>query len=236
MPRQVLAVVRLGVRDATSDPSTNRFVFTTTGDGAMVGGSPLTTQIQHFYNTLPTGATRSVQQYLSSEIDSGTNVASVSFYDISAHLDGSPHGSPFDVDHFTVTGAGSVPNLPTGCSAVISYRADYGSDVEFAPGARPRARDRARCYVGPINNVCLTNDSTTNRPALNSTCRTDLLLALKALAQPITGPDSSVWNLGVWSRKNASVKVASLAFIDDRVDYQRRRSDQGPIRQTQAIP
>jgi hypothetical protein len=50
---------------------------------------------------------------------------------------------------------------------------------------------------------------------------------MKALAQQFS-IGSETWELVVWSRKNASVKLPFETFMDDRFDYQRRRSDPNP--------
>jgi hypothetical protein len=99
---------------------------------------------------------------------------------------------------------------------------------------RPRARDRGRIYFGPIAGAVVSTDASL-RTVIVSGAATDILRWLKSINQLTTG-GGTTWTLGVWSRKNAVIKQLQQASIDDRVDYQRRRSDQSGVKYIQALP
>lgn len=186
----------------------------------------LVTNCPNLFNVQGAGASEALYLYLSPVLDRTANHGTISVYDITAHLDGSPHGSPVDGGTFTLLGGEGTP-MPEGLAACVSYRADYGTDVEYGPHTRPRARDRNRHYFGPLTQACFNFPTSTARVSFASRFMTDCLANTKQV-EVITGtglpPDQ--WNLQVWSRKNASVKPVAEYWMDDRPDYQRRRSDQ----------
>jgi hypothetical protein len=169
---------------------------------------------------------------MSPVMDRGTNHCTVDVYDISSSLNGDPHGSPVDSGNWTLGVAGATTGMAEGLAACVSYRADYGPDVEYAPNARPRARDRNRHYFGPLTTQTLVMGSVSQRATmphavctdfLNDTKQVEVILAT-GFGTPPFGPDQ--WNLQVWSRKNAATKPVAEYWMDDRIDYQRRRSDE----------
>ena len=224
----ILVVNTITNLDPLLDASTNAFAFDVTGtlDPSSLGS--LFTHCANFYNAVGTGGTHALAYYMGLSCDRGTNHCSQECYNITGHLDGTPHGSPIAASTFTLGAKGSGSSyIPEGVAAAISYRADYGTDVEFAPGARPRARDRARIYLGPLNTLTLNGASTTNRCIWISTFINDCLAALHDLSESVTiGTADAVFK--VWSRKDATLKLAVEGFMDDRPDYQRRRSDDSP--------
>jgi hypothetical protein len=219
------------------DPSGWGMVYqsnSTTGTGA--DWSTIANALATSMSTTPTGGSFSPQHYLSTCVDGGANKATITAYDITNHLDGSPHGPPIGFVSFTVTPASGT--FPEGICAVITLQAPYGTDVEFGgtpPGTtRPRARDRGRIYFGPFGSTGAGNESVTNRCIISAACRTDLTKWIHTINQITVG--ANTWSLGVWSRKNAGVKALSECWVDDRPDYQRRRSDQATTRTIQALP
>jgi hypothetical protein len=180
-----------------------------------------------FLNSVAAGAAHSLGYYISPVISRGGNAILMEMYDITAHLDGSPAGSPIAMKTQTLGDSGSGQALPEGVGIAIGYRADYGSDVEFGTGTRPRARDRNRTYIGPLDTVALDHDSVTEKSRVSTVCRGDCLYAMKALGQETLVGVVNI-NLQVWSRRNASTKDVKFIFADDRFDYQRRRSDPNP--------
>lgn len=215
-----------------TDAVTSQFVYAQ--DGGNTGD--LVAHIAGFYNTAGAGATQALCHYLSPIFDGGTNHGVIEVYDLTSHLDGSPMGSPVDGGNFTLTGPGSSTMVPEGVSACVSWRAAYGTDVEYGPHVRPRARDRNRRYLGPLNSSALSAVfSGSNRVTLFPQFMTDALANTKQV-EVITstgfgtgfGPDQ--WNLQVWSPTAGTVKPVYEYWIDDRPDYQRRRSDQPGIK------
>jgi hypothetical protein len=220
-----VALVRMTIPllDPLLDPVTVQLVYQ--NDGAVE--SDLVAHCPGLFNVVGAGATNSMAHYLAPSVDIGANHCSIEVYDITSHLDGSPHGSPVAAGNWTLTGTTENPSLVEGIAACVSYRANYGTDVEFGVGTRPRARDRNRHYFGPLtaNTVTLPTDGT--RVKFTSGFINDCLYNTKQV-EVITGtgiaPDQ--WNLQVWSRKGAFVKPVAEYWMDDRPDYQRRRSDQ----------
>lgn len=216
-------------KDPALDGFTNGFVFTTTGDFGSADFTTIANKVIAFYNSTATGAVSPVSAYMPFSNDNASGHAIINVYDITANLNGSPHGAPVAMISWTLTAPSGSPGsgfAPEGTAMVLSFRAAYGTDVEFAPGARPRARDRGRIYI-PANRLGLGIDGTTSRTLITTATQTDLLHAGKALAAPIslvTG--TAQWS--VWSRKGAVTKPLFELWMDDRPDYQRRRADPTP--------
>lgn len=214
--------------DLTLDGFSNSFVFESSvaADWGAVG--PLLTAVEAFYNTTASGATIQIANHMSETLDRGTGHAAINVYDITSHLDGSPAGAPVAATTWTLGAAATgQTSYPEGVAATLSFRADYGTDVEFGSHARPRARDRNRVYIGPLNSNAFGSDGVTQRCLLNASFENDCRRALVALSNTIdiSGLD---WNLRVWSRVNAAVKIPTECWMDNRPDYQRRRSDPNP--------
>jgi hypothetical protein len=169
-------------------------------------------------------------------VDRSASSAMIKAYDISGHLNGTPHGPPVATQSFTPTAAitgGTDP--PEGVAIVITLQAPYGSDDEFLGGTRPRARDRGRIYFGPITAGGVGKESSTGRSVIPLPITTDLLLTFRKMAVGYT-IGAIQYALCVWSRKSALLKPLSVLWCDDRPDYQRRRADQGASRQQVTIP
>lgn len=218
---------------AISDPASFHLVYEDID--ATIDPGALGDTVMANWHAAGTGAVQAPEWYLSSEVNPGVGEVSVGVYDITGHLDGSPHGSPVHVSVGTraITGTAGT-NLPTGCAGVVSYRAAYGTDVEFGSGSRPRARDRNRFYFGPLGPGAVDTESVTNRTELKVAFQTDMLKWLTTVAAVIT-IGGHFADLRVWSRKNASIKPCLTAWMDNRIDYQRRRADQGLARQVLAF-
>jgi hypothetical protein len=206
----------------------------TIGVAAQADVISLVSQVGASYSTLPAGATHTAAYYIGPVMSATANAHLIQAYDITTHLDGSPHGSPVVVSTFGLTGTRSAAALPEGVCAAITLQAPYGSDVEFAPGTRPRARDRGRIYFGPLSASGVTTDAS-QRVIITAAAGADLLKWIKSI-NTLTTPGGTTWVLGVWSRKNAGIKVLQEAYIDDRPDYQRRRTDQSSARYVQLLP
>jgi hypothetical protein len=210
----------------------------------------LVTMLALSMKTIPTGATLAPSGYLSSALNETANGCWVQGTDISQHLDGSPAGSPTAFSYWTYPGISTSYAFPEGIAVNIRIQAPYGTDPEFGPveppppgsdpgdpsaNTRPRARDRGRMYFGPCNSNIMAFDATTGESKTSTQAQTDLLKWINTIAT-WTSAAGTIWDLGVWSQVAQSVKVATQAAIDERLDYQRRRSDQGtqPVWQTLA--
>lgn len=228
MTQQVVLVrTTLTALDPTTDNPSFTLHFEATGSNTGIDFGSLSPAIAGFLNNVATGATSAPAHYLSQELSRATNTILVECYDITGVLGGGPMGSPVDVREFQLADLATGNPLPAGISCAVEYRAEYGTDVEFGPGTRPRSRDRNRFYFGPLNTNTIAYDATSHRPYFTAAFIGDIQKSLHDLSELNNGEDNQC-SLVVWSRKNASVKHAAYVTMDDRPDYQRRRSDPSP--------
>jgi hypothetical protein len=214
--------------DPIVDPSGwSHVYFALLGPLSLVGLHALVLHELAFLNTVPATGTHALEYYLANVMDRTPGGIQYEIYDITGHLDGSPAGAPIHVETQQLGSTTSGTDLPEQISGAVGYRGDYGTDVEFGPGTRPRARDRNRTYVGPLNNDTVDHDGATGRCTMSNVFRGDLLLAMHDLALDFSA-DTVTTQLAVWSRKNASTKPVVEVFADNRFDVQRRRADPNP--------
>lgn len=233
--------LKLNVSFSTLDPivdspSFDLSYFTTFVTADIYDVNDLCNTVMLSLHTIPSGGSVSPAGYMHTVIDRGAGKTMITVYDVTTHLNGSPAGSPVLRVTGALTSAAVGGLVPAGCCAVVTMQAPYGSDVEFAPGARPRARDRGRIYFGPIGNSAIADDSSSKRTYFTSTFRNDMCQWIKSINTFTTTTHSAVYNLGVWSRKNAAMKSLQEVWVDERVDYQRRREDQGVFRTVVGLP
>lgn len=182
-----------------------------------------------------TGGSTLISQYLPESINQTAGAGQWKVYDITAHLDGSVHGPPVAAGTWsTEVISTAVAAVPEGCCAVISYNSDYGTDPEFVRDpvthkvtGRPKSTHRGRIYF-PIGLTALSKETTTNRsiihPSFIAAAHT-LTSALASVAETTTPSNQWIWNQ--WSKKMSRIQQVTNAWVDDRPDYQRRRTDQG---------
>lgn len=187
------------------------------GSSTDVDYSYVQSQITTFLDNLSAYAAYSISQ--------ATNACSLEIYDITAHLDGSAAGAPVSFENFTwSTGIESSSHpLPEAAAILFGYRAAYGTDPEYGPGTRPRARDRGRFYIGPLNVNATYPEPSTGRCIWETGAVTAFQTAYSGLLTPGPGPSST--SMVQWSRANAMVKQIATTWIDDAPRYQRRRID-----------
>lgn len=228
----VLAVVELvTIGGDPLDHSHNSFVFDDgTRDPADLAADVAAAVID-FYTDAAYSGSDSLSAYLGAQLSRAADAHHIKWYDITGHLDGTPHGPPFRVgDTFSLSATIGNP-LPEGVAICGSYHSAYGSDPEHSGATRPRARDRGRIYLGPLSTFGVSVESSTNRVRVGEGLRNRLAAQMQELAAGDNFPDPGPrWC--VWSRRNASVKPIVGGFVDDRFDYQRRREDQGLVRLT----
>lgn len=198
--------------------------------------SQLATTLVGKVNAIPTGGVAAINSYVSPTIDRGSTKCGWQIYDVSAHLNGTPAGSPVLIGSWTLGGTPADAPIPEGVAATVTLQAPYGTDVEFLPNTRPRARDRGRLYFGPLSISTLDNDVTTHRTKLKTNFMGDLTKWIKDVNVITSAAHTVVWNLAVWSRKNAAMKSLQEVWVDDRPDYQRRRTDQSTIKTILGLP
>src|SRR6476646_7509281 len=223
----VQAVVTMAKKSGIpADAVENTFNF------AVAADNPTTTELNNiqsaltnFYNTSHTfgGTSGTLMSIFGNSINNGAATGTIKYYVVTGHLDGSPHGSPTRTDPFTpaTTSLNEAPNQLAVC---LSFQSAYGSDVEFAPGSRPRARDRGRIYLGPVSLDILDQDSTTKEPFVLLAARNKVAGAAVALRDDA----NTTWV--VWSRANVVTHEVVSGWVDNAFDIVRRRRNKATIR------
>src|SRR5579872_3176836 len=245
MTQDILMRFQVPAVDGATDGFSNSFLFESATATDYTGVGALANFALQFYNSVPAGGVNAIAHYLYQNLDRGTNHAIWNAYDVTGHLDGTSHGGIVATGNWTLGAEAVIAGVPEGVCACLSWKSSYGTADEFGPSGaiptppdiiadygaaathtgrtRPRARDRNRVFIGPLNYDALTDDATTKRTKLASQFITDCTQALVALA---TGEGGYV--LRVWSRRDAATKLPVEGWMDDRPDYQRRRSDPTP--------
>jgi hypothetical protein len=175
--------------------------------------------LEEFYNATSAEVLVQVGRYINSSI-SRSSAPIVRIYDVSGHMSGAPAGSPVGTRAFAAAlpSSASEIGLPNEAAVCLTMAADFGSDVEFGPGTRPRARDRARVYIGPLNVTAAQTTLGITRPDVDM--RNNLAQSGIRLARRF-----ATVNLVVWSRAAASTKTVTHVWVDDAFDSQRRRGE-----------
>jgi hypothetical protein len=188
------------------------------------------TALGDFYNGVDSGSSRSLAMFISPAI-SRTIAPTMKTYNLDGNLDGTAHGSPIDERSLPLLSdptSGQIA-LPSEVAVAITWRANYGADAEFSPNSRPRARDRGRVFIGPLNAGMITGDPLTAAASMAATTMGTFGHAGARLMNA-SGPD-----LVVWSRKNAGVKLVTSVQVDNAFDTQRRRGEKASSRLTYTI-
>lgn len=168
---------------------------------------------------------------MSPGLDRSANACSVKLYDITNHLDGSPHGSPYHVMSFTLPATAAVDPMPEECAICVTLEAQGraaqfvevpdGADPDAKPD-RPRQRYTGRVYMGPWNISQIDKDASglaRPRPTLLEGLRT----VIKRAADAIDVASDDTAAIGIWSRQNRSIRGAEMIRTDNAWDTQRRR-------------
>jgi hypothetical protein len=205
------------------------FVFEATGSETTLdftaSDNPLIA-ISHFFAAVAIDQVKPVCAYFSSEYNRA-NPSSVEWYDITAHLDGSPAGSPFRIDSlgFSTDSSGTADLHPALCG-VLAYRRAYGSAPEVSGHTRPRARDRGRVHIGPLTNACQADGT----GKMGVQFKADLTVAAGTLATTHNLGAANQFAWVQWSRMNASVgNIADIA-TQYGLGVDRRRVDESSTR------
>lgn len=223
---QYLTVVSIHKKSGIpADDCVNTFAWARATALDSAGADDITAMLSAFYMVASAPAASAVAHWFGDCVDTAQDM-DVDFYDITGHLGGTPHGSPIfrrTIGFLVATGTTSLPNELAVC---LSFRSDYGTDVEFGVGERPRARDRGRIYFGPLAQNVVTQDATTKEAYVVSATQISLVEAAKDMA---ADPDNT-WC--VWSRSRAALEAVVDVWCDDAFDVQRRRGNDARSRYT----
>lgn len=199
---------------------------------------------------LPGGTPGKLIDFLSPTVDFANPATRYDVYDISAHLDGAPHGAPvFSRPAVLASGARAGSELPGQLAACASYHSAFGALLERGPadpaiptpelavdfGApathagqdRLKARRRGRLYFGPLGNTAMGGDGT-----VSSTLKEMLQRAMQGLTPgaigtgtPARGVAGAALGWNVWSRRNASVYPVTGGWVANELCTQRGRAE-----------
>lgn len=240
-----LMTATIGHQSGLADEAvSNSFSIRTTDDPSGAELIALMDQIAAFYNDTSALQVSSVGTYLSPELERDDLPLVVRAYNITANLDGSPHGSPVDEKAYALDAAGVATALPSEVALCVTIEG-FGrstAPVEVAdgidPGAapdRPKQRRTGRVFIGPLaTNTVAAGLNGESRPS--SVFRLDTMIAVRALDTHIIATGVAGAHLAVWSRANADMYVVEAVSVDDAWDTQRRRGVNPTARGRLAIP
>lgn len=203
MTASLVEVILPSITGVPADAVVNTFAF----DSYSVG---IATAVEAFYN----GANvhHPLAYNLALTLDRSAGKAKLNVYDITGHLDGSPHGVPIEMDTFTLGASSGDAALPADVCVGLSFHAD----ITYT--GRKAARQRGRVFLGPMaDNASVVNQNATTKEAEVGTAFTDDLLSAAATllaAEP-------TWS--VWSRADAALHAVIGGWVQNRFDSQRRR-------------
>lgn len=218
------------------DAATNDYAFLAadTSDATLDG---ITASLVALYNAGPVNA---IGTYISGTRSRVSSACQIDYYNLTGHLDGSPHGSPIRTDLWTLTPAASGhSNLPDEVALKVTFlAAGWESVPEISPNPTPppatlrlRGRYRGGVYLGPWIVEAMGTVTTTNTPRPSAT-----VVGYMATAFATFQDERPDW--AVWSRADADLKPmavggdSGIVWCDNAWDTQRRR---GPAATSRTI-
>jgi hypothetical protein len=202
------------------DSVVNSFTFRTPGDFIdPLDAGKIEAALNGFYNDVHAPGSASLASKLGVSM-SRTVAPIVRHFDVTNDLAGTPAGSPVFMGLLTNLDVNvSANGLPNEMALCLTAAADFGADVEFAPGSRPRARDRGRVYLGPFN----TDAMESSGPGSATVPSPGIIDVIVGAGQFLMDDPDTEWV--VWSRRAAGVKTVTSAWVDNAWDVQRRRGE-----------
>lgn len=222
---QVRSTIPCGGNRAGEVSNGWNFGFAGVSSPLVADFATLCSQVEDFYNTLAVSQNQVIGYYMAGACSRVVNACSTDVFVVNpTATDPGKLGPPVHTHPWTLategTGAAIVqmPNQIAGC---VSFRADYGTDEEFGTHLRPRADDRGRVYIGPLNSFAI---GTTGIGLLYANLKLqfteDLLASYNGMVNTLTTHN---WIACVWSRKEQLFKVVIESAVNDHCDTQRKR-------------
>jgi hypothetical protein len=196
-----------------------------TGTPATSDLNAVATATKGFWNTTPPLSTNPVGYYISSSVARDVNACLIDMYNLNLTDPHHYYGSPVYTLPFTLFATEGTPKpLPNEVAATLSYHSAYGSDPEHAGGTRPRASDRGRAYIGPLEWLAANNVVSAGmaKPVLDFTFIQTCLASYKRTMATAPPPN---WLPAVWSRKEQVFKQVTHYAMDNSFDTIRKRGD-----------
>lgn len=220
-----LHVVKFPSTNGNIDACTHRFAISR--DTAASTLAQIYTDLEAFYTTTQAGIS-TLGGYLHPVYSRAANAASITSYDITAHLAGTPFGAPIGATGWTAPTVDTGGGVSAQLAGVLEYEGVLDGVVEFgAGGIRPRSRRRGRIFFGALAAAAITNGASSPFDTVMSanfiTVAKAAMVQLKASAHAGAG-----WS--VWSRKDAALYPIVGGWIDNTVHVQRRRQDDAGVK------
>ena len=201
------------------------------------------TFVDDFFKVDPGGAGTANEHALASCLTPGTvlNGVDIRVYDITGHLDGSPHGSPYVhtattldavggdsrgnqlvvVFGFHASSYGTTPvDGPTVATIPTTERAqDQGAPPQHTGVEKLQSRRSGRMYFGPVDGSIIGVDGNAN-PELTGTWKTNFPANLAAFLA-----EHPEWCS--WSRRDLAVYPVSAGWVDFSIMTRRVKAFSG---------
>lgn len=143
----------------------------------------------------------------------------VHLFDVTAHLNGTPHGSPV-ASHVGALGARAATNpLPEEVAIALSIAGDMTGLVERAGATRPKARHRGRLFLGPWS-IAAVAGPVAGHTYIDIALQHSIVFQAAAMRAGLLAQDLD-WC--VWSRKDAAFRSVVGGFLDNAFDTIRSR-------------
>lgn len=185
-----------------------------------------------FYNSVATGATKTIAAFLAQSMSRVTNRAKIKFYNKNINPDSGDFGSPIRTTSWTLGAIDAGP--PTGltgeAACCLSFEGDLTNipETEANPSPppaffRPAARRRGRVYIGPLNEAAIQENSGTDFEVKPSSA---LLSSLRFSGEDLRDyPLTGGWEWVVYSPTDDQAYTVVTGFVDNAFDTQRRRGN-----------
>lgn len=243
----ILAAVQFTAKSGQPrDNVVTNFAFSMpAGWGGDADLTALKDEIEGLYDGLASGQQNALSAYLGNSLVRTADGVVIDVYDITGHLDGSPHGSPIGSRAFTLGASLGTGDLPREVQLCVTLRGIGWATalVEVPDGAdpgtavdRPKQRHSGRHYFGPLSagNAVAAADAVTGDVRPGATFRADVLAAYKDFAEDV----KDMWagaRFGVWSRRMEFIHTVEAIQVDDAFDIQRRRGSSPSVRSTTTV-
>ena len=222
------------------DDVQNSFVFEAASMAIILAAGGPIQAVERFYDTITTTGNR-LTEFISGAVVRPDPALVWDVYDITAQLDGSPHGSPVSSGSIGLAATGIAASLPAETACVLTTRRSNFStalveqpDMDAPPDFkvdRPRQRVSGRVFLGPLNTLAITNGAGNEGRASNGLITTALAAGLRMQ----TEAEAALATWVQWSRKNADVGRIDFIQVDDALDTIRKRGHDPLSRTTQAV-
>lgn len=164
-------------------------------------------------------------------------------YDITGHLDGSPHGSPVWSGAWTLNADSGTQNLPREIAIALTLRGTswqtqpVETPDDADPGIepqRPRQRHTGRIYLGPWRLQAVQNEVTPYEARPSVVLMDDLLNRAGVFADALDAAlAGTVWC--IWSRSMTFLHTVTHVQVDNAFDVIRKRGADPTVRNTLAL-